>query len=152
MAPTSKKRGATGKQVAGQIRSDAHQHRHTCADDGITMFAFAEHTANRVIQKPEHDEKGQCHNNRCAGLPIHQCLVDQIGAGIPQIRHSQECKTSDPGAVAFPIKPMQVGGHHRRLAGKFNGVIKTAAVHRPQLAADALLFQVFINGGGQAGV
>jgi len=37
-------------------------------------------------------------------------------------------------------------------AGKFDRVVETASVHCPQLAADALLFQVFIFRRGQAAV
>ena len=54
--------------------------------------------------------------------------------------------------VAFPVEPVQVRGQLRRRDVELDRVVEAAAVHRPQLAADALPLQVFVDRRRQAGI
>jgi hypothetical protein len=138
--------------AAGEVSRQANQHGHAHADDAVAVFATAKNFANGVIEHAKHQQKSQRHGNRHTRRPVHARFIDQIGAGIPQVRHREQRKAGQPGAVGLPIKPVQMRRQLRRLHRVFDRVIKPAAVHRPQLAGRALAFEFFIDGRRQAGV
>ena len=61
-------------------------------------------------------------------------------------------KAAEPGAVALPVKPVQLVGQFRRRDIELDRVIETAAMHGPQFTGHALLLQVFILCRRQAAV
>ena len=122
------------EQMACQPGSHAHQNEHASAHNGVAVLALAKRAADHVVQQPEDHQETQGRRNGHAGCPVHLGLVDQVGAGAVEIRDSEQRKACQPGAVAFPVEPMQVLGHFGRCAGKLDGVVKTAAVQCPQFA------------------
>ena len=138
--------------MACQPGGDAHQHQHQRADHGVAVLLLAKNAADTVVEQPEHHQETQRHGNRLARRPVHLGLVDQVGAGAPDVGHREQRKTADPGRIAFPVKPVQVLGQLGRRAGEFDGMVEAAAMQRPQFTADTLLFQQLILGWRQAAV
>ena len=146
------KGGTPRKPVAGQPRRHAHQAKHQRAHHGVAVFALTQHAANQVVQQPEHHQKRQRHRNGLGRRPVHARLVNEVSAGTPQVRHREQCKAGQPGAVALPVKPVQVAGQLGRRHIELDRVVKPATMHRPELATDTLLFQVVIHRRGEAAV
>ena len=146
------KGGASGKPVTGHPGGHGHQQRYQRAHDTVAAGALAPDAANRVIGQPEHHQKAQRSGHCSRWRPVHQRFVDQIAARIPQVRDGKERKSGQPGAVAFPVKPVQMARQLGRAHRKFDGVVKAPAVHRPKLAADALALQLGVLRGREVAV
>ena len=141
------------ENVASQVGSNTHQHQNHGTDGGVAIFLLTESAADEVIQQPEHHQEAQRRSNgsrRAHGIGVARS--DQIDVGVPQIGNRQQRKAGQPGGVAFPVEPVQVVRHLGRRHVELDGMVETATVHSPKLAADALLFQVVVNGRRQAAV
>ena len=79
-------------------------------------------------------------------------LVDQVGAGAPEVRHREQREAGQPGRVALPVEPVQVLGQLGRRNAVLHRVVEAAAVHGPQFAAHALLLQVLVDRRREAGI
>ena len=102
-------RGAPGEPVAGQPGGDAHQHQHQRADDGVAILALrrtSRQIASYRIQNTTRNDSAAAIGSR--RRPVHHRLVDQVGAGIPQVRHREQREAGQPGRIAFPEEPVQV--------------------------------------------
>ena len=150
--PHQQESRAPCEPMAGQPGCQTHQQKHQTTHNGITVFALPKDTTNQVVQNPKHHQERQSHGNGTGRRPIHARFVDQIGTGAPEVGHREQGKTRQPSAVAFPVKPVQMRGQLGRGDVELDRVIKPAAVHRPQLAAHALFFQVLIHRRGEAAV
>ena len=64
--------------------------------------------------------------------------IDQRHLGAPVVDEAQQEEAGDQRGVGFPLEPVQLG---RQLLGRQRellGGVEAAAMHRPDLAADAL--------------
>ncbi|MNT08396.1 hypothetical protein D3C72_1431380 [compost metagenome] len=135
------------EQVARHVGSHGHVDRHQHAHG---LVALAEHAADHVIDHPARGQVGQRQADRRAGRHVVDVLVDQERAGVEQVQHHQQAEAGHPGGIRLPVEPVQVLRQRLRSGQVFLRVVEAAAVHGPQLAADALLLQLRIGGPGQA--
>ena len=113
IAPTSKGRAAP-KPVAGQPRGHAHQHEDQRAHDGVAVFCAGQRcgrwrrTAARTPRRRQ--------SATMMAVAGAQSIFDlsRVGAGAVEVRHREQRKAAEPGAVALPKEPVQVFGQLRR--------------------------------------
>ena len=134
--------GTAGEQVARQPRREDDEGEDEDADDEVGVLAknaaIREDAADAVVDDPEGDKEGEGGDDGGGRRPVEHRLVDQEGAGVEEVEHREKGKAGEPGRVALPHRPVQsrrqFGRRHRVLLL----VIEAPAVHRPELAADAL--------------
>jgi hypothetical protein len=123
MAPTNKK--------AARPANRHDQNHHTQPDPAITVLALTQGAANGIVKQPKHKQKGQGSANGGARSPVVHLFVDQKTAGVEQIQHREQCKTTQPSGITFPIRPMQVVWQRQPIGRYlvFVGMVKTATVY-----------------------
>ena len=130
------------KQLARQPGCKAHHRNHGEGHNAFAVFTETKHAAHGVVNQPKGDQETQRSSDGRCRRPVHQRLVNQERACVPQVKHGEQTKTGEPSGITFPIKPVQLGvdflgGHH-----VFLGVVKTTAVHRPHGTVHAFFQQV----------
>ena len=150
--PHQQKGGAAGEHVGRRVGRHADQQQHQRTDLGIAVPALPQGPADRVVQQPEHHQERQGGGDGAGRAPGHDIRVDQVDAGTPEVRDQEERKAREPGGIALPVEPVEMLGQLGRRDREFHGVVEPAAVHRPELTADAVFFQLLVFGRREAAV
>ena len=95
--------------------------------------------AQRIVAEPAADEGQHAETDRDGLGQRHHVRVDQVDLGLVPVDQREQEGAGDQRGVGLPLEPVQVGGHGRHAVGVLLGVVEAAAVHRPELAADAAL-------------
>ena len=147
-------RGAAGEQLAREPRREDDEQRTTSAPTTRSPFCAGRRRGRSRRRRARRRRRTpSAVDDRRRRRPVVHALVDQEGAGVEQVQHREQREAGEPGRVALPHRPVQVLGQARRRDRVLLLVIEAAAVHRPQLAADALGAISFVVGRRrQAGV
>jgi hypothetical protein len=129
------KGGAAGEDMGVEEREadedeveQHHQQRRVLPEGGA---------AEEVVDPPGEAERDQRDRDRLPGGEIHRRGVDQEEIGAEVVDKAKEREAREPGRIAFPLEPDQVGGHPVGRHEVFLDMVEAAAVDLPFLAVRA---------------